>query len=167
MGVNIVLTGLMGCGKTTVGKALSKELKGYIFIDLDEVIVDLEGMSIPDIFAKKSENYFRELEERLIEEFSQEENLIIALGGGAFESEANRDNLSETGKVFYLKAGIDTLYERVKNDTNRPLLNCENPKDKLKELLKKRESNYLKAEYTVDITGKKISDIVSEIVSKV
>ena len=93
MSANIVLTGIMGCGKSTVGKLLSKQLKNYIFVDTDDVIVDLEGMTIPEIFSKKSEQYFRNLEEGVIEELSQEENLIIALGGGVFESEKNRNNL--------------------------------------------------------------------------
>ena len=125
MNTNIILTGLMGCGKSSVGKLLAKQLSGYIFIDIDDVIVDLEGMSIPDIFAKKSENYFREQEKELIKQFSEEEGLVIALGGGSFENEESRNILLETGKVIYLKANTDTLYERIKGDKNRPLLQCE------------------------------------------
>ena len=165
MSANIVLTGLMGCGKSTVGKLLSKKMSGYIFVDLDEVIVDLENMTIPEIFDKKGEAYFRELESQLIEEFSEEEGIILALGGGAFESEQNRDNLLETGCVIYLKASPETLYERVKSDKNRPLLFCDNPKEKLKELLKIREPNYLKANYIIETDNKNPDEIVDEILN--
>jgi len=164
MTANIVLTGIMGCGKSTVGKLLSKQLKNYIFVDTDDVIVDLEGMTIPEIFSKKSEQYFRNLEEGVIEELSQEENLIIALGGGVFESEKNRNNLLESGDVIYLKTDIDTIYERIKSDKNRPLLNCENPKEKLKTLMDSREQNYLKADYIIETDNKTPEDIVGEII---
>ena len=164
MTANIVLTGIMGCGKSTVGKLLSKQLKNYIFVDTDDVIVDLEGMTIPEIFSKKSEQYFRNLEEGVIEELSQEENLIIALGGGVFESEKNRNNLLESGDVIYLKTDLDTIYERIKSDKNRPLLNCENPKEKLKTLMDNREQNYLKADYIIETDNKTPEDIVGEII---
>lgn len=164
MTANIVLTGIMGCGKSTVGKLLSKQLMNYIFVDTDDVIVDLEGMTIPEIFSEKSEQYFRNLEEGVIEELSQEENLIIALGGGVFESEKNRNNLLESGDVIYLKTDIDTIYERIKSDKNRPLLNCENPKEKLKTLMDNREQNYLKADYIIETDNKTPEDIVGEII---
>ena len=166
MSANIILTGLMGSGKTSVGKTLSKILKNYIFVDTDDVIVELEEMPVSDIFEKKSESYFRELEQKIIEEFSQEENLIISLGGGAFENETNRENLLASGKVFYLRASVDTLYERIKDDKTRPLLYCENPRGKLEELLKKREPNYLKANYVIDTDNKTINDLVNEISHK-
>ena len=165
MGVNIVLTGLMGCGKTTVGKVLKKILKDYTFIDIDDVIVDIEGMSIPEIFEKKGETYFREVEQNIIGELSEEEDLIIALGGGAFESGVNRKNLSENGMIFYLKASVDTLYNNVKGDTNRPLLNCDNPRGKLEELLKKREPNYMKADYVINTDGVDVDKLAEDILA--
>ena len=147
MSPNIVLTGLMGAGKSTVGKALAKVLKDYTFIDSDDVIVDIEGMTIPEIFEKKGEPYFREVEKSIISELSEEEDLIIALGGGAFESEETRKNLENNCITIYLKSSVDRLLNRIKDDKNRPLLQCENPKGKLEELLEKREPNYLKADY--------------------
>ncbi|MCR5265477.1 MAG: shikimate kinase [Cyanobacteria bacterium RUI128] len=166
MSANIVLTGLMGGGKSTVGKLLAKELTGYIFVDIDDVIVDLEGMTIPEIFEKKGEAYFREVEKNIIAEFSEEENLVIALGGGAFENEENRETLLNSGIVFYLRAGVDTLYERIKGDTNRPLLQCDNPKGKLEELLKKREPNYLKAHHAIDTDKMSLDKIIETIINK-
>lgn len=167
MSANIVLTGLMGSGKTTVGKILSKQLKDYTLIDIDDVISDIEGMSIPEIFEKKSETYFREQEQKIIEELSEEEDLIISLGGGAFESEINRVNLSKNGLTFYLKAEVNTLYERIKGDVNRPLLQCDNPKGKLETLLAKRESNYLKADYIIETDNKNLDLIIDEILEKI
>lgn len=163
MSVNIVLTGLMGAGKSTVGKALAKVLKDYTFIDSDDVIVDIEGMTIPEIFEKKGEPYFREVEKSIISELSEEEDLIIALGGGAFESEDTRKNLENNCITIYLKSSVDRLLNRIKDDKNRPLLQCENPKGKLEELLEKREPNYLKADYIIETGNKNIDEIVEEI----
>ena len=163
MSANIVLTGLMGAGKSTVGKALSKILKDYTFVDVDDVIVDIEGMSIPDIFEKKGEEYFRKIEKEVIQELSEEEDLIIALGGGAFEDKETRETLEENCKVIYLKSNVDRLFSRIKNDKNRPLLQCNDPKGKLEELLKLREPNYLKADYIIETGNKNIDEIVEEI----
>jgi len=163
MSANIILTGLMGAGKSTVGKALSKIFKDYTFVDVDDVIVDIEGMTIPEIFEKKSEKYFRQVEKQVIEELSEEEDLIIALGGGAFEDKETRILLEETGKVFYLKSSVERLFSRIKNDKNRPLLQCENPQEKLRELLKIREPNYLQAEFIIDTDDKEITEIADEI----
>lgn len=163
MSVNIVLTGLMGAGKSTVGKALAKVLKDYTFIDSDDVIVDIEGMTIPEIFEKKGESYFREVEKNIISELSEEEDLIIALGGGAFESEETRKNLENNCITIYLKSSVERLLNRIKDDKNRPLLQCENPKGKLEELLEKREPNYLKADYIIETGNKNIDEIVEEI----
>jgi shikimate kinase len=163
MSPNIVLTGLMGAGKSTVGKALAKVLKDYTFIDSDDVIVDIEGMTIPEIFEKKGEPYFREVEKSIISELSEEEDLIIALGGGAFESEDTRKNLENNCITIYLKSSVDRLLNRIKDDKNRQLLQCENPKGKLEELLEKREPNYLKADYIIETGNKNIDEIVEEI----
>lgn len=163
MSPNIVLTGLMGAGKSTVGKALAKVLKDYTFIDSDDVIVDIEGMTIPEIFEKKGEPYFREVEKSIISELSEEEDLIIALGGGAFESEETRKNLENNCITIYLKSSVERLLNRIKDDKNRPLLQCENPKGKLEELLEKREPNYLKADYIIETDNKNIDEIVEKI----
>lgn len=164
MKANIVLIGLMGAGKSTVGKALANSLN-WKFIDIDEEIVKQENMSINDIFAQKSESYFRELETQVIKKFSTYKNAVISLGGGAFEREENRKILLNSSTIFYLYANVDTLYNRIKTDSSRPLLNCENPKAKLQELLEKREPNYKKAHYTIDTT-KSIEEILNEIQEK-
>ena len=132
---NIILIGLMGAGKSTIGKTLATTLN-YRFIDVDEEIVKHENMSINDIFLQKSENYFREIETQVIKEICKNNKTVISLGGGGFEKEINREILLNNGKVFYLYTDVNTLYERIKSDSSRPLLKCKNPKEKLQELLK-------------------------------
>ena len=163
---NIVLTGLMGAGKTTIGKALA-ENTGFKFVDIDAEIVKQEQMSINDIFATKSEEYFRQIETEIIEKITQKNNQVISIGGGAFEKEVNRELLLTSCKVVYLQADVDTLFERIKTDNSRPLLQCDNPKDKLEELLKKREVNYKKAHYIIDTEKKTKEDITKEILEKI
>lgn len=161
---NIVLIGLMGAGKSTVGKALANVLNRD-FIDIDEEIVKQENMSINDIFDQKSEAYFRELETQVITKFCNRKNTVISLGGGAFEKGVNREILLKSSTVIYLYADANTLYERIKTDSSRPLLKCDDPRGKLNELLKKREPNYLKAHYTID-TNKRLEEILENIQEK-
>lgn len=163
MKANIVLTGIMGAGKTTVGKALAEILSDYDFIDADDVIVEKSGLTIPEIFAKYSEEYFRYLETSVLRELSEKEGLVIALGGGAFENPENRKNLKQGSKVIYLKGTPEELFNRIKSDTNRPLLQCDNPQEKLADLLEQREPNYLQADIVIDTDGKDVEDIAQEI----
>jgi shikimate kinase len=163
---NIVLVGLMGAGKSTVGKFLAQKLEQFNFVDIDEEIVREEKMSIPEIFSQKSEDYFRNIETEVIRKISSEQNLIISTGGGAFEREENRKLLNKNGKTFYLYAPIDILFERLKDDNSRPLLRCDNPKEKLANLLITRENNYKKSSFIIDTENKTIEQIVNEIVEK-
>lgn len=148
--LNIVLVGMPGAGKTHIGNKLAKLLVHFTYIDTDDLIEKQEGMSISDIFELKTEKYFRTIESSLIKELSQKRNQIISIGGGAFNDDENVRNLKKNSLVFYLRAPIEELYERIENETHRPLLNDENPKQKLKTLLKKREKNFLKAHFVID-----------------
>ena len=164
MGVNIVLIGLMGAGKTTVGKALAKLLKSYKFVDIDAEIEKKENKKIVDIFKEKSEKYFREIETEVIQEVVQKQNQIISIGGGAFEKKENRKLLMSNGIVFYLRAGVNELYERIKGDTLRPLLDCADPRGRLQFLLNQREKNYKKAHFIINTENKTIDKIVTELI---
>ena len=164
---NIILTGLMGAGKTSVGKILTSKLSDFTFIDIDEQIEQPEGITISKIFETKSEKYFRQLETNTIKHFSEKRNQIISLGGGALENELNRQYLFNSGIVFYLYATTDVLYNRIKKQSNRPLLLCDNPKQKLEELLKQREINYKKANVIIDTTNKSFNEITDEIIRKI
>lgn len=160
---NIVLTGLMGSGKTTVGNLLANELIDYEFVDTDEVIVDTMNMSINTIFEKYGEEKFRQIEKNVIANLIQEEKNIISLGGGAFEDTETREHLLKNSIVFYLKATVDTLYERIKNDNSRPLLLTESPKQKLEKLLEIREPHYNEAHIIIDTDLLSPYNIVKEI----
>ena len=139
---NIVLIGCMGCGKTTVGKELSLR-HGYIFVDTDDCIEEREGMSIGEIFEQKGEPYFRYIETALIREFSDTlRHAVISTGGGLPVREENTELLKKLGRVYYLSATPETLYDRIKEDDSRPLLNCEDPYRKLCELLLERHPRY-------------------------
>ena len=165
-GENIVLVGYMGSGKTSVGKALAKD-RNMDFIDLDEYIVQKEGRSINDIFTYESEEYFRNLESRVIAGLSNLSNTVISTGGGAVLRKGNRDNLGKLGHVVYLKADVDTIVERVKGDDSRPLLQSESEEE-----LRKRVSMMLDSRnpyyeifadqviYTDRLTPSEIAEII-------
>lgn len=159
--MNIILVGMPASGKTTIGEMLSEQLQEYTLIDTDAVIERTEGMTISDIFEKHSEDYFRKLEHDTIQMIcSSGDNKIISVGGGAFENPDNRAALLKYGKVFYLKSNLDILYYRISEDKTRPLLQKENPRQILENLLKKREENFKKAHYTVDTDNMTTDEIL-------
>ncbi len=123
---NIFLIGLMGTGKTTVGRQLSRKLK-MDFYDSDRVIEQRTGADIPLIFEKEGEEGFRKREAEVIDELTQKENIILATGGGSILLAENRAHLINRGMVFYLKSNLKTLIERTSKDKNRPLLQAEEP----------------------------------------
>lgn len=165
--MNISLIGMMGCGKSTIGKQLSKKLKNYTFIDTDEEIVKSQGCSINEIFASNGETFFRELESKTLENILKNDNQVISTGGGIVKSEFNLKQLKENSIVVYLKADSNTLFERVKNNKDRPLLNVDNMQEKIIMLLKERSSKYEQAHFTIDTNNKNIDIIINEIVQKI
>ena len=148
---NIVLSGFMGSGKTTVGYALAKLLK-MEFVDLDRWIEQKENMTVSEIFAKKGEDYFRALETNAAKILGGEKGKVIACGGGTVLKEENVLALKQNGKIFYLSVDVQTIKNRLKGDTTRPLL----AKDKEKSiisLLEKREPIYrAAADFVIDAT---------------
>ncbi len=149
----VFLVGLMGAGKTTIGKQLAAVL-GFEFFDSDHEIESHTGATIPLIFELEGESGFRERENYIINELTKRENIVLATGGGAVLREDNRQLLSERGIVIYLSATVEQLYKRTKWDKNRPLLQTDDPKTKLLELLNARDPLYREiADITVD-TGK-------------
>ena len=117
----IVLTGMMGCGKTSTGKLLARVLK-FNFVDVDTEIEKAEKKTITQIFNDSGEQYFRFLEKEKIEEFSKLKNTVLALGGGAFEDENTRKLLKKNGIVIYLKTTPDAIFKRIHSEIHRPLL---------------------------------------------
>lgn len=163
---NIILVGMPASGKTTIGNLLSEKLPDYTLIDTDSLIEKTQGLSITEIFKKYSENYFRKLEYETIQMIcSGGSKKIVSIGGGAFENPNNRATLLKFGKVFYLKSDLDILYYRISKDSSRPLLQNENPKQVLQNLLSKREENYKKAHYTIDTTTMSEDEIIRFIIN--
>ena len=163
---NIVLIGMMGAGKSSIGHLLDAKLQDFHYIDIDNEIERNEKMTIEEIFAVVGEAHFRELEHNTIKKFSNYHNQVIATGGGAVENQENLELLRQNSVIFYLKASIDELYERVKMASNRPLLKTTNPKQKLKDLMEKREQFYIKADFETNTENKELIEIVNEILEK-
>lgn len=155
-----------GSGKTFIGAKLAKLLVHFDYIDTDEEIEKNEKMSISEIFEKHGEAYFRTLETKTIKNISKNRDRIISTGGGAFEKDENIHFLKESGITFYLKASADELFRRVQNEDHRPLLNNDNPQKTIKDLLKKRARNYLKADFVIDTEGKQAYTILDNILSE-
>lgn len=164
MSKNIILIGFMGTGKTEVGKEVAERL-GYNFIDTDELIERKEGISIPEIFDKYGEPYFRKIESEIIEEVAKRNKVVIATGGGAVIKPDNRENLKRNGLMICLKASPEIIYSRTKNYNNRPLLKTDDPYRKIQDLLSEREQYYSQADFTVDTTDLGSSTVV-EIILK-
>ena len=160
----IILVGYMGSGKTTVGKKLAKQL-GYNFVDTDEYIVEKEGRSISDIFRDSGEEYFRNLETSIIDELNEKySNCIISTGGGMPLRKENREKLLNMGKVYFLNASADTIYIRVKNSTDRPLLAGDKLYDKIKKMLWDRMDKYcFCSDYVID-ANMDVESIIKSIV---
>ena len=139
----------MGVGKSVVSRELSARLKRER-VSSDEWIEQREGRSIKDTFREKGENYFRALEKKAIEELSPRRNLIIDCGGGIVLRQENIDLLKKNGIIFCLTATPEVIYQRIKDQKDRPLLNVDDPRTKIVELLKEREPYYNQADHTLD-----------------
>ncbi|MDO5680213.1 MAG: shikimate kinase [Pelistega sp.] len=137
----IIFIGMMGAGKTTIGKALAREL-GRDFIDLDHEIVRRCGVAIPTIFDIEGEEGFRKRETATLKEVAKQHNVVLATGGGAVLKAENQEVLQQSDHVVYLKANVDELFRRVARDPNRPLLQTDNPRERLRELLDARAAIY-------------------------
>lgn len=154
--------GFMGCGKSTIGYKLSYKLKKCL-IDTDSLIEQKEGMSISEIFATKGEAYFRNLEFACLKTLSHElDTRIISLGGGTPLREENQAILKELGTIIYLKASPDTIYERTKHNDKRPLLQCENPRARIEQMLQDRNPIYESlADVVINVDHKEIQEVVN------
>lgn len=156
-----------GSGKSYIGLKLSEVLVNYTLVDTDSVIEKTNGMKISEIFSKYSEDYFRKLEYDTIKMVCTGKNKILSVGGGAFENPDNRNTLLKFGTVYYLKSDLDVLYYRISKDSTRPLLNNENPRLVLENLLKRREQNYQKAHHIIDTDKMTEDEIVEYITGRV
>ncbi|WAL58789.1 shikimate kinase [Thermocoleostomius sinensis A174] len=148
-GLNLYLIGMMGSGKSTVGKILATQL-GYHFFDTDAVIEQAAEQSIADIFTNLGEPTFRELESQVLAELSAYTKLVIATGGGIVLQQMNWSYLRH-GLIVWLDVGVDQLSQRLSHDRTRPLLAGDNPRQKLTDLLHQRQSLYAQADLHIHV----------------
>jgi shikimate kinase len=158
---NIFLIGLMGAGKTSVGKTLARRLH-KAFFDTDHEIERATGVKIPVIFEIEGEAGFRTREARLLADLVQRRNIVLATGGGVVLAERNRQLLTENGTVVYLRASVEDLWERTRHDKNRPLLRTENPVATLNAFFVQRDPLYREvADLIVDTGSQSVGSLAS------
>jgi shikimate kinase len=162
---NIVLICFMGCGKSSIGRRLSKRL-AHEFLDSDDLIIaSAQGTSISDLFATEGEERFRERESAELRKLLEARNIVLATGGGSILREENRSLLHRIGKIVWLHADPETLFERASRNRKRPLLNVENPRSTFNALLESRIPIYkATADIQIDATGLPQEQTVDEIV---
>ena len=167
MVTKIILVGMMGAGKTTIGKLLSNHLE-FNFIDLDRRIEEKSGVKINTIFEIEGEEGFREREYLALKEALAEEKVVISTGGGVVVKDINRSLIQKSeAMVVYLKASLDILLGRLKNDKTRPMLNKDNKLLSLQKLLSEREPFYENlADFIIDTSHLKTNDVLKTITEK-
>lgn len=149
----IVLVGLPGSGKTTIGRQLARRLQ-LPFVDVDHAIEQQIGCSIRDYFEREGEPAFRDVEEQVIDQLVQGPTCVLSTGGGAVLRASNRSRLRGCGKVFYLRSTPEEIFRRVKHDRSRPLLQVANPMQKLRDLYAFRDPLYRETAHFVIETGR-------------
>ena len=163
---SLFLTGPMGAGKSTIGRQLAKQL-GMPFYDSDHEIESRTGVDIPLIFELEGEAGFRRREAAIIDELTALPNIVLATGGGAILDPQNREHLKSRGRVIYLHATVNQQLRRTRKDRNRPLLQTENPKAKLEELLEIRDPLYREtAGLIIETDGMRVRDVVKKIIQR-
>lgn len=163
---NIVLIGFMGAGKTTVSDYLSTMFAMKI-VEMDQVIAEREEMSIPDIFATYGEEYFRDLETGLLVEMQSKKNTVISCGGGAALRERNVLEMKKNGRVVLLTASPETIYERVKDSDDRPVLNGRKNVKGISELMEQRREKYeAAADIVINTDNKAVLQVCEELVQR-
>ena len=164
---NVFLIGFMGSGKSTIASYLAQNY-GMEIIDMDQLIVEREGMAIPDIFAQKGEPYFRDAETSLLIEIQREQNKVVSCGGGVVLREKNIQAMKKSGQVVLLNAKPETILERVKDDDNRPLLWGNKNVQFIRDMMEKRQPKYeAAADLVIHTDGKSADEICKEIISNV
>ncbi len=160
---NIVLIGFMGTGKTTIATALANRLK-MRYVSTDDLIEKKEKRTINEIFTKSGEDYFRDVESEIVRSLSDKEGLVIDTGGGIVIREENIANLRTNGVVICLTADEEAVMERTKKYKHRPLLNVEDPKQRIRNLLAKRAPLYAKADHTIDTSKFTARQVIEKII---
>lgn len=160
-GRSIVMVGLMGAGKSTIGRRLAQRL-GLPFADADNAIEEAAAMSIADIFANYGEAHFRDGERRVVARLLRDGPRVLATGGGAFVNAETRDLVASLGISIWLKADLDVLMKRVRRRSNRPLLHADDPEAVMRRLMDERDPLYAQADVTVETSSAPHQVVVEE-----
>ena len=160
---NIYLTGFMGTGKSSAGQEIARRLD-LKFIDLDELIVKKEGRSINDVFAQDGEPYFRKAEKEALREVSQANSQVVSCGGGIVIDPENIAIMKQSGRFIALFTRPEVIFERIKKETHRPLLNTADPLARINELLTIRKPYYDQAEFVIDTSDISVQEAAEKVV---
>ena len=160
---NLLLTGMMGVGKSTVGKKLAKKLK-LKFIDIDQIIEKKEKMIIKEIFENIGEDYFRKTEKKISLEELKKNNSVIALGGGAFMDESIRKEAKNSSISFWLDISLESLLIRLKNLKKRPLLDQDNLEESINKIYSERKKIYNKSDFRIKCDSMNADQIINKII---
>lgn len=163
---NIYIVGFMGTGKTTVGKKVARKLKRRFF-DLDSIIEQKQKKKISRIFAEDGEPYFRKVEKQALKEISGQRDLVVSCGGGIVLDKENIRIMKEAGTMICLSARPEMIIERTRRYKHRPLLNVDNPKNRIKELLEFRAPFYAQSDHTIDTSDLSVAEVVKRILEYV
>lgn len=160
---NIFITGFMGTGKSTIARALADRI-GKVFIDMDTMIEKREGIPIVDIFNVKGEDYFRKLEERLLQEIVGQQNLVVATGGGTLLNERNDQLVLRNGIIILLWARPEVILDRLREERSRPLLLERNKWGKILFLMEKRKKQYGRFSNCIDTSDLTVKQVVDKVI---
>ena len=160
---NLVLTGMMGVGKSTIGKMLAKKLN-LKFVDVDRIIEKKEKNSIKEIFRVKNEDYFRKIEKKTTLDILKKNNLVIALGGGAFIEKTIRKEIKNTSISFWLDLSINYLLPRLRDVRKRPLLNQDNFEETINKIYSERKKIYNESNFRIKCNLMEKKEIVNKII---
>lgn len=164
---NIFLIGFMGCGKSTIASKLHR-MYGLNVVEMDQMIVHQEGMSIPEIFERYGENHFRDLETELLKKIQADSNQVVSCGGGVVLREQNVAEMKKNGRIVLLEASPETILKRVSKNDNRPVLQGKKNLRDITELMEKRRAKYeAAADITVVTDGKPLRMVCEEIMKKI
>ena len=159
---NLALTGFMGCGKSTIGRQVARELK-FDFVDTDGLIEEHTGRTIAEIFEHAGEAAFRELENEVVRQLEARQGVVIATGGGLVAQSGNLDSLKQHALVVCLWASVEAVLERTRHQTHRPLLQTADPQASIRELLARREPYYKQADVIVNTEFRPIREVAGQV----
>ena len=160
---NIYLIGFMGTGKSTVGKLIAQRL-GMDYMDTDSMVEAKAGMTVSQIFEDFDEEAFRKLETEILKEVTERKNLIVSTGGGIVVTKGNMELMKKKGKLVTLMASPELIYERIKDDRGRPLLEVDSPLDEIKRLIYERAPFYINADFIVETSELTAEEAAEEII---